>query len=247
MQTHPSHLSPHIENVLLRSKRRCALCFANGITQVRQGSIVHLTQESINNDEDDLVFLCADHYASIEAGEAWTVSEIKAARNSLYSAMGVADELVARPKASWLQFEERVAEVLNEEFRRSSGESFVLYSGMMIPSHLGGALRKVDLAAEFTVAGIKFLMVIKVKFVRGKLGVKELGVKELGELYQLMQDVGANKGLLVTNGDFTADAIHFASTKGLALMTIRDDLEQLNGKVGAKSLEAKPKILRVVS
>ena len=49
--------------VLLKSRRRCCLCFwLEGTDEVRKGQIAHLDQNNENSDEDNLVFLCLDHH-----------------------------------------------------------------------------------------------------------------------------------------------------------------------------------------
>ena len=50
-------------NVLLKSRRRCCLCFwLTGRDEVVKGQIAHLDQNYENPDEDNLVFLCYDHH-----------------------------------------------------------------------------------------------------------------------------------------------------------------------------------------
>lgn len=238
MQIQPSPLATHIDRVLLRSKRRCALCFMDGIRQVREGSIVHLTLDQLDDSDDDLVFLCTDHCALIKTLD---VDEIKSARNRLYSAMGVNEESFEGSKAPDLRFEELVADLLSKEFRLAMGENFSFSRRMMLPSKLRGALRQVDLTAEFDVAGLRFLTVIEAKHAN-----KKLDTREIREFFDLVQDVGANKGILVANNGFTPEAIRLASVKGLALMTIPAAAPVQTEQEGPAGT-SKPEILRIVS
>lgn len=218
MQSYHYYRSSSIENVLLRSKRRCAVCFAEGVAQPKEGAIVHLDRNSTNDEEGNLVFLCLEHHNAFD-GKELDLSKIREYRDKLYAAMEVGDS--SRSKTPALLFEERVAEMLAQSLKASLGEDLELYRRKILPSKSGAAWREVDLAAELTVAGcLKLLIVIEVKLTR-----KKLGISEVHSFWALLQDVGANKGMLVTNGDFTPDAIHFASWNGIALLTVRPDSE----------------------
>ena len=49
--------------VLVRSRRRCALCFGlHRDSSVKQGQIAHLDRDCSNNKIDNLAFLCLDHH-----------------------------------------------------------------------------------------------------------------------------------------------------------------------------------------
>jgi hypothetical protein len=53
-------ISDEVQNsVLLKSRRRCCLCFwLEGIDNVVKGQIAHLDQNHKNAEEENLVFLC---------------------------------------------------------------------------------------------------------------------------------------------------------------------------------------------
>ncbi len=84
----PSNL---IDELLVRSKRRCALCYLSGKTQAQPGSFALL--EALPGDEgatlDDLVYLCAQHHAEFDRQDPvrWSVSEVRKAQTRLYRAM----------------------------------------------------------------------------------------------------------------------------------------------------------------
>lgn len=50
-------------SILFSSRRRCALCFSyNFDPSVKKGQIAHIDQDSSNNSENNLVFLCLKHH-----------------------------------------------------------------------------------------------------------------------------------------------------------------------------------------
>ena len=79
-------------SVLLKSRRRCCLCFwLEGIDEVRKGQIAHLDQNNENADEDNLVFLCLDHHDEYDAKTSTTkgfkLQEVRRWRDELYREM----------------------------------------------------------------------------------------------------------------------------------------------------------------
>ena len=78
--------------VLLKSRRRCCLCFwLEGIDEVRKGQIAHLDQNNENSDEDNLVFLCLDHHDEYDGKTSTTkgfkLQEVRRWRDELYREM----------------------------------------------------------------------------------------------------------------------------------------------------------------
>lgn len=57
-------ISPRTQaSVLLKSRRRCCICFGlNRDTSIKQGQIAHLDGNNSNNKESNLAFLCFDHH-----------------------------------------------------------------------------------------------------------------------------------------------------------------------------------------
>jgi hypothetical protein len=81
--------------VLLRSLRRCCICFGlNRDTSIRQGQISHLYGNSSNNPEDNLAFLCFDHHdqydSSTKQSKNFSSPEVKHIRAELYTAINLA-------------------------------------------------------------------------------------------------------------------------------------------------------------
>lgn len=51
------------KQVLLKSRRRCCLCFwLDGVDEVVKGQIAHLDQDASNNTFENLAFLCFEHH-----------------------------------------------------------------------------------------------------------------------------------------------------------------------------------------
>ena len=78
--------------ILLKSKRRCCLCFGlNGVQQQTRGQIAHLDNNPGNNDPDNLAFFCQPHHDEYDARYRQTkklkIDEVKKYRSSLYRAM----------------------------------------------------------------------------------------------------------------------------------------------------------------
>lgn len=76
-------------SVLLRSKRRCCLCFhLNDDLAEKKGQIAHLDRDPSNNQEDNLAFLCLEHHAVHDPkqtqAKGFTQHEVKTARRILY-------------------------------------------------------------------------------------------------------------------------------------------------------------------
>lgn len=78
--------------VLLKSRRRCCLCFwLHGRDEVVKGQIAHLDHNPSNNAEDNLVFLCFDHHEDYDGttrlAKGLRENEVRQWRDELYSEM----------------------------------------------------------------------------------------------------------------------------------------------------------------
>lgn len=79
-------------SVLLKSRRRCCLCFwLSGIDEVVKGQIAHLDQDSSNADENNLVFLCYNHHDEYDGRTSTSKGiregEVRKWRDELYREM----------------------------------------------------------------------------------------------------------------------------------------------------------------
>jgi len=78
------------KEVLIRSKRRCCLCFGlNNDIDIKKGQIAHIDQNREYHSEDNLVFLCFDHHDQFDSrtsqSKNYTGKEIKHYRHLLYA------------------------------------------------------------------------------------------------------------------------------------------------------------------
>ncbi len=93
MTTRPSIPLPTERAVLVKSRRRCCLCFwLEGIDEVQRGQIAHLDHDRTNNNEDNLCFLCTkehhdDYDSKRRQSKGLQKGEVKHYRNELYKEM----------------------------------------------------------------------------------------------------------------------------------------------------------------
>lgn len=79
-------------DVLLRSRRRCAICFGlNRDASVKQGQIAHLDRDRSNNKVENLAFLCLDHHDQYDSrmsqSKGLKITELKYFRAELEEAL----------------------------------------------------------------------------------------------------------------------------------------------------------------
>ncbi len=86
-------ISDELQNsVLLKSRRRCCLCFwLEGIDEVVKGQIAHLDQNPQNAEEQNLVFLCHNHHDEYDSrtstSKGLKEGEVRKWRDELYREM----------------------------------------------------------------------------------------------------------------------------------------------------------------
>lgn len=76
--------------VLLRSRRRCAICFGlNRDTGIKPGQIAHIDQDNTNSKIENLAFLCLEHHDKYDSktsqSKGITAGELKHFRDELYA------------------------------------------------------------------------------------------------------------------------------------------------------------------
>ncbi len=79
-------------NILVKSGRRCALCFGLlGDSSIKLGQIAHVDKNPENNKENNLAFLCLVHHSQYDSktsqSKGYTQSELKSYREKLYQAI----------------------------------------------------------------------------------------------------------------------------------------------------------------
>ncbi len=80
------------KTVLLKSRRRCCLCFwLEGRDEVQKGNIAHLDGRSENAEQNNLVFLCFDHHDDLDGttrlAKGLREDEVRHWRDELYKEM----------------------------------------------------------------------------------------------------------------------------------------------------------------
>ncbi len=111
-----------LTEVLIRSRRRCCLCFGLGDDySEKQGQVAHLDQNRNNNSPDNLAFLCLFHHDNYDSrtsqSKGLTLSEVKSHRETLYAHI---QSLVSK---------RQVADVAASYSREEFEEAIVYYTG----------------------------------------------------------------------------------------------------------------------
>jgi hypothetical protein len=108
-----------IDEVLLQSRRRCAICFGLEFdTRIKPGQIAHLDQNNTNADVDNLVFLCLHHHDEYDSktsqSKGMTVGEVRTHRKELYSYIS---SIKSEENLPWTDYPElkQVSESLDRE------------------------------------------------------------------------------------------------------------------------------------
>ena len=100
------------ETILTFSRRRCAICYGlKKDVSIKRGQIAHLDNDAMNNELDNLCFLCLPHHDEYDStsrqAKSFKILEIKKYRSELYSAI----------KTEWEQppsFRQSIAELNNQ-------------------------------------------------------------------------------------------------------------------------------------
>ena len=92
MTARPSLPTPAERAVLIKSRRRCCLCFwLDAIDKNQKGQIAHLDHEKTNMNEDNLCWLCLEHHDEYDSttsqSKGLQKGEVKHYRNELYKEM----------------------------------------------------------------------------------------------------------------------------------------------------------------
>jgi len=112
-------ISPKTQTeVLLSSRRRCAICYGLfGNTEEKKGQIAHFDRDNSNNSLENLVFLCLEHHDQYDSrtsqSKGLTIEEVKKFRAQLY------DYVATNLPASTMPTEE----VVDMEIRDDSFQS----------------------------------------------------------------------------------------------------------------------------
>lgn len=220
------------ENVLLKSKRRCCLCFVDGNDELRAGAIAHIQPFAKGNTdaEDNLVFLCADHRVALDRGEV-DIDKLKMAKVRLYRAIGQPNEVIdAEVSRPWQKFEEHVRNVLTRELKNAVKDDVSVYSNR-IYSGRSGVSHQIDISAELNLAGFKLLIAVDVKYAKRKIGIQDLQ-----QFAGVIHDLAINKGIFVSNAGFSESALRYATSHGITLVQLSKESEDIKKGILAESV-----------
>lgn len=83
-------------DVLIRSRRRCALCFGlSADLSVKHGQIAHIDRQRTNDDPDNLCYLCLAHHDEYDSKRSqaknFTPAELRHYRNELLARVDASD------------------------------------------------------------------------------------------------------------------------------------------------------------
>jgi hypothetical protein len=86
-------------SILFSSRRRCPLCFSYEFdASIKNGQIAHIDQDSANNSEDNLVFLCLKHHDEYDSktsqSKGITAKEIEKCKDELRLFLTAATESI---------------------------------------------------------------------------------------------------------------------------------------------------------
>jgi Restriction endonuclease len=206
--------------VLLASKRRCPLCFVAGNRGPRKGAVAHIDRNRSSSAANDLVFLCLDHHRQLDEGSL-TTAEITTARAALYKALNTESPhfLDERP---WSAYERLVVDLVRSSMAERLGDYFGLRAGDSLTGR-SGIVHEVDLVVEFRLAQAKYLTVFEIKH-----RPSTIGVEDVMRFAAVIDDIGANKGVFVANGGFSAAATQLARSRGIDLLRVPDDARRLD-------------------
>lgn len=201
------------ESLLLKSKRRCALCFLeNRDARSKEGAIAHINRNPSSVEEDNLIFVCLDHHAEMDAGQGWREDELKVARDELYKHLAAEE---SRPPVSALEargYEEHVVDAVRSYFSERLGDFFTLNRNVLYKGR-SGVSYEVDLATDFGLGGVRYLTVFEIKHRRAPIGVEDIL-----SFAATARDIRADKAIFICTGGFSASAIRVAFDQGMGLM-----------------------------
>ena len=198
-----------IEAVLLNSKRKCCVCFNTGDTEAKTGTIVALntSDESIDN----YVFLCEDHHKSFDMSKIAS-DYIKELRDKMLAEIGPVVEAEEHLNQS---YESEVAKVLAKEFHELLRSSFSVQHRAYLMG-VSGVIREVDILVQFELTGIPFRLIAEVK-----MRNRPISVQDIDAFASTMRDVLADKGIFITPGNVTQQALNLAHANRITLMRIK--------------------------
>jgi hypothetical protein len=215
-----------LNKVLLQSKRRCCICYGEGVEKPLQGDVAHIqvTDDRSETTEDNLVFLCSHHHKKLDQGKL-SASDVISARRRLYQSLEASEDSDTEKKLlPWQRYERKVTDILRARMGQQFGDFFELNRDPKLVGR-SGLRREVSLDITLKALGFSLLILVEIKF-----RSRELVVSDVEAIGAMFDDVGAAKGIIVCNGGFSRDAIKRAKSMGVGLMRIEADPEERDTK-----------------
>lgn len=209
-----------MQDVLLKSRRRCCLCYAAGIDRPVDGQIAHITADRSDSSEDNLVFLCLDHHRQFDSSgkRAESADDLKHKREKLYADKTGESE----HRTMWdrvYEYEDTVLNAIKSELLVGSSRDAVIHQRPRLNGR-SGHTHEVDIAIDVSVGGITLLLVVEIKYYK-----RRVGIEQILSFNGLLEDIGANKGIFVSSSGFSKAAIQHARSRGIALAIVSDDTD----------------------
>jgi hypothetical protein len=198
-----------LQQVLLNSKRKCCICFAEGQTETVLGEVAHLSPGP--STEDNLVFLCVHHHMEFDQS-AFSPSHVKQLRNEMLEELGRVIEKGEDQTPE--DYERHVFQVIEKAIKTSvRGDCTVLPAAILMGQ--SGCPRQIDILLEFGILGIPLRLVGEIR-----RSEAPINAGQIDEFSAVIRDVSAQKGLFITSGMFSHAAINVAQSQGISLMRI---------------------------
>jgi hypothetical protein len=218
-----------LDRVLLDSRRRCCICYVAGNDAVREGAVAHIQAdlpESEASTEDNLVFLCEQHQAELDAGRIGP-ERLREAKAELYRFLWEGQAASGGdPALAAYQYERHVFALLSAELRKSFNGQVTIHEDGYYP-RISGTSPDVPFSADVSVAGIHIWFVADAKYAE-----RNIGLNDVRAFAGVVRNLRANKGIYVTNTGFSESAVQFANAEGIALAIIkREDRELKPGVI----------------
>lgn len=112
----------------------------------------------------------------------------------------------------WLVYQKLVAEICGD-----LGSDAIVTHDDKIPGRITGRTRQIDVSIRSKVSGFDILIIVQVKDYE-----RPADINVIGEFKSVVDDVGANKGIVVCSKGFTKPAKQYARRLGIDICTATD-------------------------
>lgn len=210
-----------LQRVLLNSKRRCCVCFNVGDAGTKEGAIARL-DATLDPNDSNLAFLCMNHHADFDRGRI-SADAIIACRDSMYHCEPPVIE-TANESDPISAYEKHVVMLIEEKFRGAFNADFTIVRGAALLGE-SGCPRQVDLLIDVDIVGVTVRIIVDAKYRHSK--VRLIGVTDVDVFAATVRDIGASKGIMVTNNGFSPAAEQVARRCNISLVIIKEGSQKI--------------------